>query len=176
MKFTTPLKYIILSALLTACAHDFDRTVSYVERDRFMGTWYVQAGRFTSFEDNAFNAVEKYQWDEKNKKIIIDFTFNQNSLNGPLKKIPQTAWITNESTNATWKVSPFWPLRFTYLIVALDEANYEWTVIGVPNQKYLWIMSRNPEFSKEKTKEILNNISAIGYSVEDIVYVEHNKK
>ena len=166
---------MLISCLFIGCAHSFDRTVDYVDRDRFMGSWYVQAGRFTSFEDNAFNAVENYKWDEQNKKIVIDFHFNQGSLNGALKKIPQKAWITNEVTNATWKVSPFWPLRFTYLVIALDEVNYEWTAIGVPGQKYLWIMSRVPQFPKEKLQEILSHLSSIGYSIENIVYVKHNK-
>jgi apolipoprotein D and lipocalin family protein len=102
VKFLSALKVMLMSCLFIGCAHSFDRTVDYVDRDRFMGSWYVQAGRFTSFEDNAFNAVENYSWDEQNKKIIIDFHFNQGSLNGALKKIPQKAWITNEVTNAVY--------------------------------------------------------------------------
>jgi apolipoprotein D and lipocalin family protein len=66
-------------------------------------------------------------------------------------------------------------MRFTYLVIALDEVNYEWTAIGVPGQKYLWIMSRVPQFPKEKLQEILSHLSSIGYSIENIVYVKHNK-
>jgi apolipoprotein D and lipocalin family protein len=157
------------------CAHSDVGTVSYVDRDKFMGDWHVIAGRFTSFEDKAHNAVERYHWNEEKQRIDIDFSFNYGSLNGPLKKIPQKAWIINEQTNATWKVSPFWPLKFTYLVIALDP-NYEWTVIGVPNKKYLWLMSKTPSFSREKSEQILKQIESTGYPINDIVWVPHSKK
>ena len=160
---------------MMSCAHSDVGAVAYVDRDRFMGDWYVIAGRFTSFEDKAHNAIERYHWNEDKQRIDIDFSFNYGALNGPLKKIPQKAWIANEQTNSTWKISPFWPLKFTYLVIALDQ-NYEWTVIGVPNKKYLWLMSRTPEFSREKSEEILKQIQASGYSIENIVWVPHTKK
>jgi apolipoprotein D and lipocalin family protein len=125
-------------------------------------------------EKDVFNSVEKYKWNEKNQEIDIDFSYNQGSLTGALKKIPQTAWITNTTTNATWKVSPFWPLRFTYLVVGLDP-DYQWTAIGVPDQGYLWIMARSPKFSKQEIQKVLDQLAAGGYSVKDIVYVQHNE-
>ena len=161
-----------LGAALSGCAHSFDRTVPHVDLDRFMGTWFVMAGRFTFLEKDVYNSKEKYTWNEAKKQIDIDFSYNKGSFAGELKKYPQTGWIKNHETNATWKISPFWPLKFTYLIIALDP-NYEWTAIGVLNQKYLWIMAKNPNFSKEKVKEAIEQVRALNYSVEDIVYVEH---
>ncbi len=158
--------------LLSGCAHSFDRTVEHVDRDRFMGTWYVVAGRFTMFEKDVHQAVEKYTWNEAQQQIDIDFSYRKGSLAGELKKIPQTGWIENQMTQATWKVSPFWPLRFTYLVIALDP-NYEWTAIGVPNQNYLWVMARQPVLPKAKLDEILKQVAALPYSVEDIVFVEN---
>jgi apolipoprotein D and lipocalin family protein len=148
------------------------RTVEYVDTQRFMGTWYVMGGRFTPFEKDVFNAVEKYEWNPKKKMIEIDFRYNQGTLNGPLKIIPQSAWITNHRTNATWKVSPFWPLRFTYLVIALDE-DYEWTAIGVPDKGYLWIMARSPLFSEEQMEIVLNELERIQYPTQNLVFVEH---
>ena len=158
----------------TACAHKYTKTVTYVDRDRFMGKWYVQAGRFSFLEKDVYNSVEKYTWNDEKKRIDVDFSFNKGSLTGPLKKVPQKAWIENEKTNATWSVSPFWPLKFGYLILALDP-NYEWTAIGVPNQSYLWIMSHNPDFPREQVQKILEELSAEGYNTKDIEYVSHSK-
>ena len=161
-----------LSASLTGCAHSYNQTVNYVDRDRFMGAWYVMAGRFTFLEKDVYNSVEKYIWNEAKQQIDIDFSYNKGSFRGELKKYPQTGWIENHETNATWKVSPFWPLKFTYLIIALDP-NYEWTAIGVPNQNYLWIMAKNPKITKAKIQEAIEYIRSLGYSVKNIVYVEH---
>lgn len=156
----------------TGCAHSYDRTVAAVDRDRFMGTWYVVAGRFTFLETDVYNSVEKYTWNEALQQIDIDFSYHQGSPQGKLKKYPQTGWITNHTTNATWKISPFWPLKFTYLIIALDP-DYQWCAIGVPNQKYIWIMSRDPHLARKKIQTILQEIHSLNYAVEDIVYVTH---
>ena len=163
---------VVLSVALNACAHAYDRTVAHVDRDRFMGSWYVMAGRFTFLEKDVFNSVEKYTWNEAEQRIDIDFSYRKGSLTGELKKYPQKGFIQNHETNATWKVSPFWPLKFTYLIIALDP-DYEWTAIGVPNQHYLWIMAKSPMISKTKIREAIETVRSLNYSVEDIVYVEH---
>lgn len=165
---------LFLGGLIYSCSHkSFDKTVGQVDRDRFMGNWYVQAGRFTMVEKDPYNSVEAYTWNEKENRIDIDFHYNQGGFDGPLKKYPQKAWI-DSPTNDRWKVQPFWPLKFDYLIIGLGE-NYEWTAIGVPNEKYLWIMTKDPQFPKAKVEEILKDIKAKGYSIEDVKFVQHNK-
>jgi apolipoprotein D and lipocalin family protein len=164
----------VLSSFIMSCAHSYHPTVDYVDRDRFMGTWYVMAGRFTPLEKDVFNAIEKYTWNEEKERIDIDFSYNKGSLQGPLKKIPQKGWIVDHKTNATWKISPLWPLKFTYLVVALDP-DYEWTAIGVPNKNYLWIMTRSKSFSKAQMKDVLDQLERVDYPTNDLVYVEHNK-
>lgn len=158
-------KIIVLISFLFALnsyADDYSQTVGNVEIDKFMKKWYVIAGRFTFLEKGAHNAVEEYTFNEEKNRIDINFYFNKDSFTGRLKKIPQKAWIENSATNAHWKVSPFWPLKFDYLVIALAP-DYSWTAIGVPNQKYLWIMADQWNISEEKLKEIVSEIEALGY-------------
>jgi len=166
---------LIVMGIFTSCASPYLQTVSHIDRDRFMGTWYVMAGRFTAVEKDVYNSVEIYTWNEAKQRIDIDFSYNKGALDGPLKKIPQKAWIINQETNATWKVSPFWPLKFTYLVLALDEVK-NWTAIGVPGQGYLWIMARDPSFDRASIDAALKAVAEKGYDTRDIVYVEHSKK
>ncbi len=166
----------ITTLATTACAHvENYKTVDHVERDRFMGAWYVQAGRFTPLEKDVTNALEKYTWNEEKKRIEIDFSYNQGNFQGPVKKIPQKGYIQNTESNAHWKVSPLWPFKFDYLIVALDP-DYEWTAIGVPNQKYLWVMTRQQQISKERLDQILKEIEAVGYPVDNLIIVPQQKR
>ncbi len=167
----------ILPLLLTliGCGHaTYTKTSDFVDRDKFMGSWYVLAGRFTSFEKDAYNAVEKYTWNEKKQRIDIDFSYNKGSLKGTHKSIPQTAWIVDSKTNASWKVSPFWPLKFDYRIIAVDPVAYHWTVIGVPDEEYLWIMARDPHLPQERISAILKHVEELGYDSKNIVFVEHD--
>jgi apolipoprotein D and lipocalin family protein len=128
------------------------------------------AGRFTFLEKGAHNAVEVYTWNEKKERIDIDFTFKKDSFDGELKSIPQTAWIYNKKTNAHWKVSPFWPLKFNYLVIAV-AADYSWTAIGVPDEAYLWIMAKKPNLTESEISSIVSEIEKLGYSTKDLVRV-----
>lgn len=168
---------LALGALIGCSSDTYNKTVDYVDRDRFMQDWHVIAGRFTMFEKDVYNSIEGYTWNEKEQRIDINFRYNKGALDGPLKKIPQTAWIENKKTNAHWKVKPGWwfPIKLDYLVIGLDS-NYEWTAIGVPSEKYLWIMSPNPQFPKDRIPAILEQLAQSGYDVKDIVYVEHGKK
>lgn len=80
------LSQLLLGSLLTSCASStYDKTVTSVDKDRFMGKWYVQAGRFTSFEKDPYNSTETYTWNEKEKRIDVEFRYNQGSPDGKKK-------------------------------------------------------------------------------------------
>jgi apolipoprotein D and lipocalin family protein len=151
----------------------YNKTVDHVDIPKFMGTWYVWAGRTTFLEKGAHNSIEIYTWNEKKERIDIDFKFRKDSFDGPVKEIPQKAWIYNNETNAHWKVQPFWPLKLDYLVIALSP-DYEWTAIGVPNTKYLWIMGRTPNVSDQQLSEITQKLDALGYPTENILRIPQN--
>lgn len=167
---------IITALWITGCSSmNYSKTVKYVDIPRFMGPWHVWAGRTTFLENGAHNAVEKYTWNDEEKRIDVDFTFNKDSFDGKLKSLPQKAWIYDSETNAHWKVQPFWPFKLDYLVIALDK-DYHWTAIGVPSGSYLWIMGREPMVSEEKLAKIIGELDAIGYPINDIVRIPQQEK
>lgn len=162
------IMFLMILFLVGGCASmSYEKTVDKVELKRFMGKWYVIAGRLTFMEDGAHNAVELYQWNDKKERIDISFTFNKDGFDGEKKSIPQKGWIYNPATNAHWKVSPFWPLKFHYLVIDLAE-DYSWTVVGVPDQKYVWIMAREWNMTQEDLSEIITRLNKLGYSTKNI--------
>ncbi len=168
MKTIAAIFFLLMQ--LGCSSMSYNKTVDNVDIDRFMGRWYVIAGRFTFLEKGAHNAVEVYRWNKKEERIDVDFTFRKDSFDGELKSIPQKAWVHDQKTKAHWKVRPFWPLKFSYLVVALAP-DYEWTAIGVPDQKYLWIMARSPVLPAGGLEKILAELKEKGYSVGDLVVV-----
>lgn len=153
--------------MMGCSTNSYMKTVQQVKIDEFMGKWYVIASRATFLESGAHNAIEDYTWNKDQERIDINFFFNKNSFDGEIKRIPQKAWIFNNETNAHWKVQPFWPLKLDYLVLALDK-DYGWTAIGVPNQKYVWIMARDWSMSDEKLNEIISELKSLGYNIENI--------
>lgn len=167
--------FLILGAMLiTSCSTmaKYETTVTQLDLQKFMGKWYVMAGRFTPFEKEVHNGIESYEYDKENEKIKISFTYNKGSFTGPEKSLPQTGWVYNKTTNAHWKVSPLWPLKFDYLVVGLAD-DYSWTVIGVPDQSYVWIMTRKFDVSESDLQKIIQEMKLKNYNMDNLVFVKH---
>jgi apolipoprotein D and lipocalin family protein len=164
---TLSLFTILLFSNLACSSVPYTKTVEELDFERFMGKWYVLAARGTGPEAEAYNSVEVYTWNEEKERIDIDFTYLDKGFEGKKKSIPQKGWIENETTKAHWKVSPFWPLKFDYLIIDIDQ-DYEWVIIGVPNQKWVWIMARNWKVSKAKLDSLILRVKKLGYRHDDI--------
>ena len=163
-------KHFGMAMLLQACQSTpkYEKTVPSVDIQRFTGKWYVIANRPTIFETNAFNATETYTWNEASGKIDVDFCYNKKSFDGDEKHLFQVAKVFNKQTNAHWKIGMwFLPFDLDYLIIDLDP-NYQWTVVGVPNQKYIWVMSRTQKMEEKQLQEILGRTAATGYNVENV--------
>jgi len=153
---------------LFGCSSSYYReeTAEKVDIQRFMGKWYVIANIPTYFETGAHNAVETYAL-RKDGVIDIDFRFNKDDFKGEVKTIPQIGWVYDLETNAHWKIRPFWPLTFNYLIHYLSD-DYSATVIGVPNHDYLWFMSRTPERSEDQRAKMEEIAEALGYDLSEL--------
>jgi apolipoprotein D and lipocalin family protein len=172
-----PMKQVILFLILLltlSCQHQpsFKHTVPHVDISRYMGTWYVLAGRFTPFERDVHHSVESYNWNPLRELIEIDFTYYQGSFDGKRVSLPQFARIYNQETNAHWKVTPFGLFQFDFLVIALAD-DYSWTAIGVPSQEYLWIMARRTDLSKAELNQLIQAVEATGYRVDSLDYVPH---
>jgi apolipoprotein D and lipocalin family protein len=141
--------------------------VDYVDLDRFMGSWYVIAIIPNFIEKNAVNGIETYIRGEGNK-VKIEYKFRKNTATGKEKIMYPKAEVYDTKSNAEWRVQFIWPLKFPYLVVDLAE-DYRYTVIGVPNKKFVWIMSRLPQMNPEDYQETLDNMTKLGYDIEKIV-------
>ena len=92
-------------------------------------------GLFDKEEDVTRNwsAQRLYSAGKTEGAVDIDFRYNKNALDGPLKKLPQTGSSWYDDKTAGWKVSPFWPVKMPYLVIdksktALDN-DAAWFVV-----------------------------------------------
>lgn len=141
-------------------------TVSYVDINRFMGPWYVIAIIPNFIEKDAYNGIETYTL-RSNNRIDIEYQFRKGSALGKEKIMHPKATVYDTRTNAEWRVQFFWPVKFPYLIIDLAE-DYHYTVIGVPNRKFVWIMARHPEIDDVEYKAILSRLAQKGYDTDKI--------
>jgi len=145
------------------------KTVDYVDMEKFMGKWFVVGVIPTFAEKGAVNAIETYELN-KNGNIDITFTHHKISPKGKFKEYHPKGFIYDHETNAEWRVQFFWPFKFKYLVIDLAE-DYRYTVIGVPNKKFLWIMARDTQLSNEDNQIIRDKLLEQGYDITKIVDV-----
>ncbi len=146
---------IFLLLFFVSCASDRPelRKVPSMDVQRFMGDWHVISHIPTFFEDEAFNAVETYTWNPSEKRIDVVYRFNNGATDGPKKVYTQKAWVHDPSGNE-WRIQFLWPFKFPYLVIDLAP-DYSYTVIGVPNRDYVWIMARGKTIPAPVYEEIL---------------------
>ena len=142
------------------------QTVPYVDIERFMGDWYVIANIPTFIEKRATNAVESYRLNDKGE-VETTFTFYQDSPTGKKKVYNPIGFIFNTETNAEWRMQFIWPFKLPFLIIDLAD-DYSYTVVGVPNRKYVWIMARESKLPNDIYEKIINELAGIGYDVSKV--------
>jgi len=127
-----------------------------VDLKRYIGTWYEIARFPNSFQEGCVGTSATYTLREDGKINVLNQCW-RGTLNGEISSAKGTAWVVDEKTNAKLKVSFFWPFSGHYWIIDLGE-NYEYAVVGHPDRKYLWILSRSLEMDEELYNRIIERL------------------
>jgi len=136
-------------------------TVDSVDLERYMGQWYVIANipYFGERGKVAGRAIYRMRDDGRMDDIYL---YRDGDFDAPEEEMTGVAWVVNQETGAEWKVQFYWPLRFGYYIIGLDD-DYRWTVVGHPSREYAWIMAREPELSDARYAELLALLESRGF-------------
>jgi apolipoprotein D and lipocalin family protein len=135
--------------------------VDSVDLDRYLGRWYEIASYPAWFQRNCTAVTADYALREDGLIEVIN-SCRKGALDGKLKQSTGRAKVVDAETNAKLKVSFFGPFWGPYWIIDLDP-DYRWAVVGGPNRKYLWILSRTPQMDEAVYGEILSRLPARGY-------------
>ncbi|MEI9864441.1 MAG: lipocalin family protein [Limisphaerales bacterium] len=136
-------------------------TVPHVDLNRYLGRWYVIANIPYFLENGKVASYDTYALRTDGRMDNI-FTFRKGTFDAPEDSWHGVAWVVNHESNAEWKVRFIWPFTATYLVLELDP-EYQWAVVGTPNRKLLWVLSRQRQLSETTYSEILRRIAEQGY-------------
>jgi len=143
------------------------RTVPSVDLSRYVGTWYEIASYPQRFQKGCTGTMATYTLRADGKIDVLN-RCSRDSLNGRVTVARGRAKVVDKNTNAKLKVSFFWPFWGDYWIIDLGR-DYEYAVVGHPNRKYLWILSRTPVMDASVYEEILKRLGAQGYDTTRLV-------
>ncbi len=160
--------------LLGACATNdlppLEATAERIDLERFMGDWYVHGFipidlPFFS-EAGAHNAIESYELMDDGR-IETTYTFRDGAFDGPERQFTPTGWVHDQATQAEWRMQFLWPFKAAYLILHVD-ADYQETIVGVPDRGNLWILSRSAKLEGADYQRLLQMAARLGYDTEQV--------
>lgn len=137
-------------------------TVPYVDLEKYAGEWHEIASFPQSFQKGCTCTKATYSANDDGTINVV------NTCNLPEKGKRKTstakAWVEDGSGNAKLKVQFFWPFKGKYWIIDLAK-DYSYAVVGHPNRKYLWILSRTEEMDDKLYSQIIERAEEKGFDL-----------
>jgi len=176
------LAQIIIINILAYSQSDSDNSqpipVPKVDLNKYSGLWYEIAKIPNSFQDHcAYGTTAEYKIEPDGEILVTNKCYD---TDGELDIADGVANVVDKTTSAKLEVSfvsffgirPFWG---DYWIIGLDE-NYEFAIVGHPERKYGWILSRTPSITNEKMEKIWSIIIEQGYNRSDFELTDQSNK
>jgi apolipoprotein D and lipocalin family protein len=148
-------------------------TVASVDLNRYSGRWYEIARYPNRFQkDCNGNTTADYKLLPDGKIEVI----NQcRKSGGSLKAAKGEARIVDGATNAKLEVR-FAPSFLSFLPFVWGDywitdlgPNYEYSVVGSPDRKYLWILARQPRLDEATYARILERAATRGFDPAKVI-------
>jgi len=148
-------------------------TVSHVDLERYLGTWYEIAAFPQRFQKGCTASLATYTLQPDGTIEVVN-RCRKGSPRGPEKTVRGRARVVDRTTNAKLKVSFFRPFWGDYWIIDVGP-NYEYALVGHPSRDYLWILSRTPSMDASTYEGILARLRTLGYDVTRLVQTVHEE-
>jgi apolipoprotein D and lipocalin family protein len=142
------------------------QTVPFVNLNKYAGKWYEIAAFPQRFQNNCNCTTAEYTVTNK-EYVIVENRCNKYSIHGKPSYIKGKAFVDKNSGNAKLKVQFLWPFKGKYWIIDIAD-DYSYAVVGHPNKKYLWILSRTPKMDDAIYQNIITKIQAKGFAISKI--------
>jgi apolipoprotein D and lipocalin family protein len=142
-----------------------NRTVERVDLKRFGGTWYSLASIPTMFDKGSRETTTHYTLNSDNYYNVITTCKEEGNS---IKTVKSKIFPDGGAHPGEMKAQFIWPIKVDYWVLALAP-DYSWAVVGHPDHKFLFIMSRKPQMDKKLYDDIVAKCKAMGYSTESLV-------
>ena len=162
----------LVMILLTMCSASKgssrvdNSTVGCVDLDRYEGAWYEIVRKPHTFERDMTDVRATYTR-HPNGKIGVR---NEGFKHGRPKVAKGSARAGREPGQL---MVTFFLFPGEYNIMELGP-NYEYSVVGGSNDKYLWVLSRTPQMDPKVLNGIFSRLEERGYNLENIIMVEQD--
>jgi apolipoprotein D and lipocalin family protein len=153
---------------LTKEEHNTLEVVPHVELEKYLGKWYEIAHLPARFQEGCTDTTATYTLSKDGNISVL----NECIRNDKVKQAKGKAKVVDKNTGAKLKVTFFWPFSADYWIIDLGK-NYDYAVVGTPNRKYLWILSRTPQMDDKLFSQLIESVKLKGFDVSKLIITRH---
>ncbi len=169
------MRLIILSLAVFAAActqnpvyrlSDEPLPVADIEQSRYLGLWHEQARLPNSFEEGCQRVTAEYgRRDDGLISVVntcIDARGERRVANGRARPV-------GDAGEGKLKVSFFGPFWGDYWVLDRGE-DYSWSIVGEPEGRYLWVLTRERNITPERRAAFEQRITELGYRPAELVW------
>lgn len=154
------------TALLLRASDPELPVVPNLDLKRYQGKWFEIARLPNSFQKKCeSNVIANYTLEPDEKVGVVNTCVK---ADGETTKATATARIKDKNGSpAKLKVTFFWFVSGDYWVIGLDP-DYRWAMVGTPNRKYLWILSRTPALAAATYHDLLGCAKELGFDTSKV--------
>ena len=166
------MKIFIITAIILSSLFSHE-VVQNIDINKFMGKWYVISLVPNFVEKGCYNSSDTY---ELNDDGTIGITYNA-IKDGKNRVIKQRGFV-DKSESGRWEIKflkPYIPFyKAPYEVIVLDS-NYQYMVVGYPDNSFGWVFSRETSLDDSIYKDILKELQIdFNYDIEKFEKVIHS--
>lgn len=146
-------------------------TVSNLDLDQYLGTWYEIARLPTNFEKNLECVTATYASKDNGKIDVLNKGYNVKKEKW--EQANGSAKVPDSDKPGEIKVTFFWPFYGDYYVIDLDD-DYQYALVGSPSRKYLWILARSSDVDENIYNQLVELAKDKGFPVEQLHKTKHD--
>jgi len=160
---------IALIAILTVIAPSSNRAVARLDLNKYAGKWYSLYSIPTMFDKGTRETTTTYTLNNDGYYNVVTCAKKgeDDEIHTYTSKL-----FPDKDNNGEMKAQFIWPIKVDYWIIDI-ASDYSYVVVGHPDHKFLFIMSRKPSLDKRVYDELVEKCRAMGYPVEKLISQQH---
>ena len=154
---------LLLLLIVEAAPCQAPSPVPHLDMKQYVGQWYEVARYSDKSEKHCVgDAIVLYALGDKPGRFEVVTSCRMKDGVRDIHNKDGKAQDT--SGGGALKLASLWPFWTKYWVLALDPG-YQWALVGTPNHKNLWILSKTETLSPETLTDIEAKASAQGFNV-----------
>lgn len=147
-----------------------NKPISNIDYKTFEGKWYSLYSIPTLMDKHWKQTTETYTLADDDHFDV--YTTYHKDGKPEEKSITSKLFFDKEKADGDMKAQFLWPFKIGYWIIELAD-DYSYVVVGHPDEKYLFIMAREPKMEADLLVHIIERCRQKGYEVSELVSQEH---